>query len=230
MPYFENMAYTPTANPTRLQWDLKRKSPKDGARFEQTAMKRVLAPEIFTRPEPLWLEIGSGSGTFFAKMARLYPEKLLIAIERAKVRATRMVDKVQRTQAPNLLGFRGNAIPAVIRDVPSERAERVYIMYPCPWPKNSQRKNRWYLHPIMPHLVRVLQTGGLIIWTSDQKFYIDEARWICEQVHGLKVLVHGEIAPNSYNDMDKFEGPRTTFEKNFLSVGLPCYELIVQKA
>jgi len=161
-------------------------------------------------------------------MARLYPEKLLIAIERSKIRATRMVRKVERTQHPNLLGFRGNAVPAVIRDVPSGRVERLYIMYPCPWPKNAQRKNRWYLHPMMPHLVRVLKEGGLIIWTSDQKFYIDEARWVCEQIYGMEVLVHGEIAPNAYNDMDKFDGPRTTFEKNFLGTGLPCYELIVR--
>lgn len=227
MPYFENLNYTPQFNSARLQWDLKRKSARDGARFDGVT-KTVIGPEVFARPEPIWLEIGSGSGTFFAQMAQHYPDRLLIAIERAKIRATRMVRKVGKTQLPNLVGIRGNAIPAVIRDVPDGRVERVYIMYPCPWPKNAQRKNRWYLHPIMPHLKRVLKPGGLLIWTSDQKFYIDEARWVCEEVYGLKVLVHGEIAPNAYNDMDRFNGPRTTFEKNFLSDGKPCFELIAQ--
>lgn len=159
----------------------------------------------------------------------MHPDRCLVAIERSKMRGQRLVRKVAKTQRPNLFGFRGNAIPTLIHGVPTSAIERVYLMYPCPWPKNAQRKNRWYLHPIMPHLVRVLRKDGLMIWTSDQKFFIDEARWVCETIYGLKVLAHGEIAPNPYNHLDQFPGGRTKFEQCFLRQGQPCYEVIVQK-
>src|SRR5207245_2382784 len=107
--------------------------------------------------------------------------------------------------------------------------ERVYLLYPCPWPKTAQRKNRWYLHPIMPHLVRILKKDGMLIWASDQKFYIDEARFVCEQRYGLEILIHGAIAPNSYNDLEHFPVGRSKFEQMFLSQGLPCYEVIARK-
>jgi tRNA G46 methylase TrmB len=117
----------------------------------------------------------------------------------------------------------------MVRGVPDARIDRTYILYPCPWPKTAHRRNRWYLHPIMPHLVRTLKPGGRLVWASDQEFYIDEARFVCESRYGLEVLAHGAISPNPYNDLEAFPGGRTKFERTFLEGGQPCYELVVRK-
>lgn len=224
---------TSTINISRLDWDLRRRlqCPVEG-QFENYWEKRkveVIPAKHFERPGEIWLEIGAGSGTFFVEMARRYPETFLIAIERAKDRATRLVRKAAKSRLPNLAGVRGNAIPALMTGVPSDRLSRIYIMYPCPWPKTAHRKNRWYLHPVMPHLIRILRPGGRIIWTSDQKFYIDEARFVCESRYGLKILTHAEITPNAYNDLGNFPGGRTKFERTFLAAGNQCYEVVVEK-
>ena len=150
-------------------------------------------------------------------------------MERCRHRAKRLVSKSQRLGRSNFLGIRGNAIPAMLHSIPDNSLERIYILYPCPWVKNSQRKNRWYLHPMMPHLFRTLKKDGLLIWASDQKFYIDEARYVCETHYKTAILVHGEIAPNEFNDLAHFDGGRTKFESDFLGQGLPCYELVVRK-
>ncbi len=228
MPFFDTINYQPTYSPARLKWDVEKQSRRKGAPFTGSARFQVLPPSLFERPENIWLEVGSGSGSFFAAMSALYPDRFLIAMERCKLRGQRLERKVAKTARPNLVGFRGNAIPALVHGVPSGRLERIYILYPCPWPKNAQRKNRWYLHPMMPHLVRALQPGGLLLWASDQKFYIDEARWICENVYGLQVLVHGEVSPNPYNDLERFSGGRSKFERSFLESGQPCYELVAR--
>ena len=229
----ESSVETSGVNQGRLNWDLKSQGHASGnGQYEKYWAERniqVLPPELFENKPRIWLEVGAGSGWFFVEMARQYPDTFLIAIERSKERGRRLVRKAGKSGLNNIAAFRGNAIPALIHCVPTASVDRVYILYPCPWQKNAQRKNRWYLHPIMPHLVRILKEGGLLIWASDQKFYIDEAHFVCREKYGLTPLAHGELAPNPYNDLDRFPGGRTKFESSFLTQGQPCYELVVRK-
>ena len=140
-----------------------------------------------------------------------------------------MIQKFVKSRLTNIQGFRGNAIPALITGIPSESVERIYILYPCPWPKNAHRKNRWYLHTVMPHLVRILKPGGLIIWASDQEFYIREATFVSETKYSLKSLYSGQILPNEWNTLTDFPSGRTSFESKFFSTNHTCFELISQE-
>jgi len=217
-------------NPTRLAWDLGRR--QNTERYEgywQEKKFTLIPPELFKTDKPIWLEIGAGSGGFFTEMAHSNPGTQFIAVERDKERGNTLVRKAKRLGLPNFAGFRGNAIPAVITGIPDATLDRVFILYPCPWPRMSQRKNRWYLHPIMRHLVRVLKPGGVLVWASDQKFYIDEANWVCAHRHPLETLAVGEISPNPWNGFEYFPEGRTKFEKTFLQAGQPCYELVCRR-
>lgn len=230
MAFFHTINYQPEFNPSRLKWDIEQNGFNKFDSFWAERSHSFIDSEHFQKNPLVCLEIGAGSGGFLEEMARVYPDRFFIAIERCKMRAQALTKRVARAKLPNLVGYRGNAVPAMIHGVPSASLESLYILYPCPWPKNSQRRNRWYLHPIMPHLVRTLQQGGRLVWASDQKFYIDEARFVCETVFGMKILVHGEIAPNEYNELHRFSGGRTKFEREFLENGQPCYELVAQRA
>jgi release factor glutamine methyltransferase len=217
-------------NAARIAWDLRRRA--NTAVYEDYWKSRnfsFIPAELFQGQRPVWLEIGAGSGWFFTEMAKRHPENQFIAVERCKKRGTRLVRKTSRAGLPNLAGFRGNAIPALIHGIPTASVERIYILYPCPWPRMSQRKNRWYLHPIMPHLQRILKPGGLLVWASDQKFYIDEARYVSEHNFGFEILAHGAIAPNPHNALELFPEGRTKFERTFLGQGLPCFEVICRR-
>lgn len=221
---------TSELNPTRLAWDLARRQNTD--RFEDYWKGRntqFIPESLFTGERKAWLEIGAGSGWFFTEMARRHPDTQFIAVERAKDRAVRLVRKVKKSGLDNLAGFRGNAVPALIHGIPSESLDRVFILYPCPWPRNSQRRNRWYLHPVMRHLVRILRPGGILVWASDQKFYIDEAHWVCKERHPFEILKVGEIAPNPWNGLEPFPEGRTKFERTFLGQGQSCHELICRR-
>lgn len=218
----------PQANSARILWDLR--SGLTDTRFEDYWKDRntgYIPKDLFSHPR-VSLEIGAGTGAFFTELAARFPDRFFIPVERCRMRAKRLLRKTSRSGLPNLVGFRGNAIPPLVHGIPSQSVERIYILYPCPWLKTSQRKHRWYLHPILPHFARVLKPGGLLIWASDQEFYIDEARLVCEQKLGLKVLVHGEVSPNPYNEMEAYPQGRTKFERTFLAQGQPCYEVILQ--
>jgi tRNA (guanine-N7-)-methyltransferase len=229
--FYYRLLYEPEANATRLAYDHSRMP--DSKIFEKYWKDRripQLSPQLFSSYPKAWLEIGAGSGTFATSLGKLYPDSLGIALERSRMRGKRLEKRVERLGTDNVVGLRGNVIPTFIRDVPESSLDRIYCLYPCPWPKNSQRKNRWYLHPIMPHIVRALKPGGLILWASDQQFYIDEARWVSEEIYKLKTLEHGPLKPNAYNDFDKFPNGRSTFESGFLARGHTCHELVSQLA
>ncbi|MFM8315480.1 MAG: tRNA (guanine(46)-N(7))-methyltransferase TrmB [Deltaproteobacteria bacterium] len=222
---------SPTANLSQMSWDLEKRE-KAQTLNEKYWLDKGHTPiprQLFENRSKIWLEIGAGTGGFFLELARRNPETQLVAIERCKIRSGRMLQKFEKSKLTNISGFRGNAIPALITGIPDESVERIYILYPCPWPKNAQRKNRWYLHTVMTHLVRILKPQGLLIWASDQEFYIREATFVSESKHQLKTLFSGELAPNCWNDLDLFPEGRTSFESKFLSHAHPCYELISQK-
>lgn len=195
-----------------------------------TGMRHCEIPiDQFPDYKQIWLEIGSGSGTFFLELAKRNPQNLLMAIERDRMRAKSLLKRTEKRDLDNLVSFRGNIIPTVINGIPWESLDRIYILYPCPWPKRRHTKHRWYFHPVMPHLVKTLKKGGRIVWASDSGHYIDEARCVCEQYYSLKSLAHGRLTPNPYNDLEIMPEGRTKFETAFLKSGKNCYELIVEK-
>lgn len=216
----------------KLQWLLKNRTAEDIERYESYWKQRrsdLIDPDLFKHPK-VYLEIGSGSGWMLMALAKRYSDIFFIGVERDRMRGSRFVKRAERTGLKNLAAIRGNAIPSIIHGIPDSCLDRLYVMYPCPFYKSAQSRNRWYLHPAMRHFVRALKPGGLIVWASDQKFYIDEAATICSSVYGLEVVNHGDLKPNPYNHLEDFPVGRTKFEHHFLSTGLPCYELIVKKA
>lgn len=214
-------------NLSRIRWDLSRLNP-DAFLNHCFRGSRQIHPELFHHPE-VWLEIGSGSGDFFVHSAKLFPEVRMIPIEICRERATTLLSRASRLGYSNLLPLRGSAIPQLIHGTPSRSLSRIYILYPCPWPKNSQRKKRWYLHPLMSVLIDRLKLGGVIIWASDQKNYIDETRYVCEEVYQLRGVAHGQLSPNEFNLCGNFPRGRTKFERTFFDEGKPCYEFIGEK-
>lgn len=188
-----------------------------------------LPTHLFPAFDEIWFDLGAGSGDFFLKSAPTQPNTLFLAIERDRMRAKSLLKRTEKLGRDNFHGFRGNCVPTFVNGLPTSSLDRIYILYPCPWPKNGQRKNRWYMHPVMQHLYRALKPNGLLIWASDQKFYIDEAQFACESHYKMECLVHGEIAPNEYNGLSQFPNGRTKFERTFLEENHPCFELIVRK-
>ncbi|MBI1859371.1 MAG: hypothetical protein HYR96_00440 [Deltaproteobacteria bacterium] len=212
-----------------MNYDLARLRPEQLESYWDEKKPNHFPTGTFEHPG-IWFELGAGTGWFFTSLAAQHPDKRLIAIERSRMRGRRLVQRCKRTGLANILGFRGNAIGALVNEVPTESLERLYILYPCPWLRNSQRKNRWYLHPLMKHFHRVLKPEGLMIWASDREFYINEAEYVCRTQYNLKGLAWGQITPNPYNHLDQFPQGRTKFEFTFLQSGQPCYELIVTKS
>ena len=217
-------------NVSRLERDLSRPGAELYEAYWKKRTNHLIPPELLTARPNVFVEIGAGTGWFLLELARDQADTTFIGIERDRFRGNRLMYRAGKAGLPNFAGFRGNAIPAFINGIPSESVDRIYLLYPAPHMKTSQRKHRWYIHPIMPHIVRILKKGGKLVWASDQKFYIDEAHFVCSRKYQMPILSYGQLAANEYNDLARFPSGRTKFEVDFLKRGIPCYELIARKS
>ncbi|MCB0416533.1 MAG: hypothetical protein H6617_11560 [Bdellovibrionaceae bacterium] len=213
----------------RLDWDFEcLVNPRFEAQWARYTPRNPIRP-VWDPAKKLWLEIGAGTGSFFRQLAVEISDTTFLAIERDRHRGKTLETRAQKAGLENFIGLRANAVPWVMHHVPDHTLDRIYILYPCPWPKTSERKNRWYLHPFMDVLLRKLRPGGHIVWSSDQQFYIEEAAYTCDKKHALKEIKKGPLSPHPMNYLEKFPSGRTKFEGDFLAQSLPCFELIVEK-
>ncbi|MEZ4749725.1 MAG: hypothetical protein R3B54_03590 [Bdellovibrionota bacterium] len=213
----------------RLDWDFEcLVNPRFESQWARYTPRNPIRP-TWDSSRPLYLEIGAGTGSFFRQLAVEQPENTFLAIERDRHRGKTLETRALRAGLDNFIGLRANAVPWVMHHIPDRALDRVYILYPCPWPKTSERKNRWYLHPFMEILLRKIRPGGHLIWASDQEFYIEEAAYTCDKKFSLRQLKKGVLTPHPLNFLDRFPSGRTKFESGFLSTQQPCFELLVEK-
>lgn len=190
--------------------------------------------------QPQWLEIGAGSGTFFSDLSKVYPDTHFVAIERARFRALRLQARQKKhRENPNFHPLRGNAL-TLFYAFSQPVWDRVFILYPCPWPKRKHQKNRWHYHPGLSALIATMKHNSALIIASDASWYIDEAHYVFShffEFHQreascpftLQIEASGPLSPNAWNEGNRFPQGRTHFEKTFLAEGKSCYELVVRK-
>lgn len=135
------------------------------------------------RPECLWLEVGYGGGEHARALIAAHPRMGLIACE---VFAngicsllSRLVPEGAERDPPLPANLRLWADDAriLIRALPDASLDRLFLLFPDPWPKARHSKRR-FVHPaLLPDLGRVLKPGATWRVASDDPTYQD---WVCE--------------------------------------------------
>ena len=177
--------------------------------------------EYYTQQQPLVLEIGCGVGFHPIQYSLAHPEHNMIAIEKTKERFTKFKRRYSKhKQATNLLPVQANAIDWISQNIQPKELSQIFLLYPCPYPKNKQANKRWFNMPFMGHLLQCLQPGGTLTLVTNEQFYFEEA---CERAQSTwnVTILKSEAFTSS-------QKPRTHFEKKYLEAGQTCYELIIQ--
>ena len=169
--------------------------PRQERLLDQT-LPRLLFPEVhaanplaaFTpRPRALWFEIGFGGGEHAQSLAAAHPDTALIACEVFEngicSLLSRLVDDGAEESGdlpPNLRLWSDDA-RILLRALPDASVEKLFLMFPDPWPKARHAKRR-FVHPDQLALVaRILQPGGEWRIASDDPTY---QAWVTETLAG----------------------------------------------
>ncbi len=135
---------------------------------------RLEPAQLFVRPQPLEVELGSGDGSFLVNYAKLHPERNFFGIERLLGRLRKVDRKGRRMQLQNLRGLRIESAYFIEYLLPAGSVTALHIYFPDPWPKRKHRKNRLINETFTRLAHQVLQPGGVVYLRTDDADYFSQ--------------------------------------------------------
>ncbi len=160
---------------------------------------------------PLYLEIGSGSGSFAVEMAKKYPERNYLALELRFKRLVLSAVKAQKSELKNLLFLRRRA-EEIIEFIGNNEIEGVYINFPDPWEGNE--KNRVLQPRFFELLDKVMKKGGVLFFKTDHDRYYNDVLEFSKQLENYEIIYHTDDLHNSIKAEDNI---KTEFENLFIN-------------
>lgn len=121
--------------------------------------------------ERRWLEIGFGGGEHLAHQAALKPEVTILGAEPYLNGVAKLLAEVDERKLTNVRVHYGDA-RVLLEALPDGCFERVYLLYPDPWPKARQNKRRFVSPTNLVQIHRVLKPAGQFWFASDIEEYV----------------------------------------------------------
>ena len=126
----------------------------------------------------VWLEIGFGGGEHLAAQARLHPEIGFIGCE-PFVNGMAKLLRVAQDEELDAVRLWDRDAAELLEGLSPSTLDRVYLLYPDPWPKRRQRKRRFVSDESLRALARVMRPGAQLRFATDIDDY---AGWVLARV------------------------------------------------
>jgi tRNA (guanine-N7-)-methyltransferase len=139
----------------------------------------------------LWLEVGFGGGEHALAQAAAHPEAGLIACEVFENGICSLLSRVvpeggeADAPLPGNLRLWDEDARVLLKALPEGALDRLFLLFPDPWPKARHVKRR-FVHPaLLPALARVLKPGAEWRIASDDPTY---QGWVAEVLAAQSVF------------------------------------------
>ncbi|MEQ8746462.1 tRNA (guanosine(46)-N7)-methyltransferase TrmB [Pyruvatibacter sp.] len=163
------------------------------------------------------LEIGFGGGEHLIARARQNPDTGFIGCEPFLNGVAKTLAAIEEHDVGNVRLHHGDARDVLDR-LETASLDRVYLLYPDPWPKTRQNKRRFVGADTLESLARVIRPGGILEIASDIPDYIVwTLREIAADGHFTECAGNDRATPPD-------AWPGTRYEAKALREGrTPCY-------
>lgn len=175
--------------------------------------------EVFGRGGPLHVEIGCGKGKFVTESAQKHPEIRFLAVEKCLDVLVLAMERAVALELNNVRFVPGD-VKALAEWFPKGQADRIYLNFSDPWPKNSTAKRRLTADSFL-ELYRGMLTPGGGIWMKTDNRRLFEFSLQSFQKNGFTLK---NICYDLHNS-DFSENVVTEYEANFAAQGMPIYRL-----
>ncbi|HEV2393826.1 MAG TPA: tRNA (guanosine(46)-N7)-methyltransferase TrmB [Verrucomicrobiae bacterium] len=139
-------------------------------------LERIDPGAMFSKDQPLEVELGSGDGSFLVEYAAQNPDRNFIGVERLLGRIRKMERKAARAGLANLRGVRIESSYFLKSLLPPHGASALHIYFPDPWPKRKHQRHR-LINEHFPALAHsALAPGGVVYVRTDDADYFQQMR------------------------------------------------------
>jgi tRNA (guanine-N7-)-methyltransferase len=125
-----------------------------------------------------WLEIGFGGGEHLAAQARTHRDVNIVGCEPFVNGMAKLLAVIEQERLDNVRVW-DDDVTDLLPTLPDASFDRVYILYPDPWPKRRQRKRRLVSDENLEMLARVMKPGSQLHFASDIDDYIG---WVLARI------------------------------------------------
>ncbi len=143
--------------------------PVDGAH-------RLDLPSLFSRPGPVGLEIGFGTGTALLDWAEASPDWNLLGIEVYEPGIGSLLKGMSERGIDNIRVISEDAVDVLEHAIAPGALDEVRVFFPDPWPKKRHRKRRLINPAFAAVLAERLSPGGRLRLATDWQDYADQMR------------------------------------------------------
>jgi len=139
---------------------------------------RIDPQAIMPGARATWVELGFGAGEHLAAQAAAHPEVLILGAEPFVNGVASAVRHLDEAGVSNVRLHAGDGRD-VLAALPDASIERLFILFPDPWPKTRHHKRRLVNDETAPEFARVLKSGGRLRFVTD---WADYAAWTLERL------------------------------------------------
>ena len=166
------------------------------------------------RPERVWLEIGFGGGEHLAAQAAAHPEVGLIGCEPFISGVARLLSLIETQGLTNIRLFTDDA-RLLMQALPDDCLERIFALFPDPWPKTRHHKRRIVNPQTAAEFVRLLRPGGELRLATDDMGY---ARAMLLALRARPELSWRAARPRDWRERPE-DWPETRYERKARAAG-----------
>ena len=168
------------------------------------------------KPRQIWLEIGFGGGEHLAAQAAANPDVGLIGSE---VFLNGVAGALKEIDARGVTNARlyNEDVRFLVPHLPPASLDRIFLMFPDPWPKTRHAKRRFFGPENLPEFARLLVDGGELRVASDHPVYI---RWCLQHGPVHPDFVWQVAGPHDWRERPA-DGFPTRYEQKAIEAGRP---------
>ncbi|MDX8431681.1 MAG: tRNA (guanosine(46)-N7)-methyltransferase TrmB [Candidatus Algichlamydia australiensis] len=129
---------------------------------------------IFGNKNPVYIEYCSGNGQWIIGRALENPNVNWIAVEKQFGRAKQIFKKAKSNNLQNLFIVTGEALTFTRYYLRDNIAEKSFVNFPDPWPKDRHAKHRLITPSFAKELTRILNPKGISLFVTDHPLYAEQ--------------------------------------------------------
>jgi tRNA (guanine-N7-)-methyltransferase len=150
---------------------------------------------LFPTAETIAMEIGYGGGEHLARVAAENLTTGFIGCEVFSGGIAKLLQAIDEQGLSNIRLFTDDALK-LLQALPDAALDRVYLLYPDPWPKTRHHKRRFVSPLTLSELARTIRPGGSFHFATDIEDY---ANWTLAHILRQPLFAFAPAAPGSWH-------------------------------